>query len=278
MFDNISVDNLVKMTAEKDKQEVIHTKIWNEEPEPDNPFAAKKCYCAGYDVYGDLLGKASWVEYLFLLFKLEKPTDEQAKLLETIAVAIANPGIRDHSIRAAMNAGVGGSTAASALMAAIAVGAGQCGGAREVYLVMDLWEKCGQDLQIWERELLHPDIDERADIWLPKEHPPGFDPHGVSCPTPVKQTLEKFSLLTQADSNTNWLKENQDRLEAKTKLPITFTMIIATALSDLEMTNEQGEILYLLLRLPGAAVHALEQKKLGWKKYPFFKEGLNPDV
>ena len=82
------------MTADKDKQEVIHSKIWNEDPEPDNPFAAKKCYCAGYDVYGDLLGKASWVEYLFLLFKLEKQTVEQAKLLETISIAIANPGAR----------------------------------------------------------------------------------------------------------------------------------------------------------------------------------------
>ena len=124
------------MTAEKEKQEVIHTKIWREEPEPDNPFAAKKCFCAGYDVYDDLLGKASWAEYIYLLFKLEKPTAQQAKLLETIAVAIANPGIRDHSVRAAMNAGVGGSSSASALMAALAVGAGQYGGAREVYFCL----------------------------------------------------------------------------------------------------------------------------------------------
>ena len=33
-------------------------------------------------------------------------------------------------------------------------------------------------------------------------------------------------------------------------------------------------MLFLLLRLPGAAVHALEQKKLGWRKYPFFGDGL----
>ena len=115
------------MSSEDKKQEVIHTKIWREEPELDNPFAAKKCFCAGYDVYGDLLGKASWIEYLYLLFMLEKPTEQQAKLLETIAVTIANPGIRDHSVLAAMNAGVGGSTSASVLMAALAVGAGQYG-------------------------------------------------------------------------------------------------------------------------------------------------------
>ena len=96
-----------------------------------------------------MLGKASWVEYLYLLFKLEKPTKEQAKLLETIAVAIANPGIRDHSVQAAMNAGVGGSTAASTLMAALAVGAGQYGGAREVYLLLKIWEQCGYDIEAW---------------------------------------------------------------------------------------------------------------------------------
>ena len=262
------------MTADKDKQEVIHTKIWNEEPEPDNPFAAKKCYCAGYDVYGDLLGKASWAEYLYLLFKLEKPTAEQAKLLETIAVAIANPGIRDHSVRAAMNAGVGGSTAASALMAALAVGAGQYGGAREVYLVMELWNKCGQDIKKWEQELLNSESDDRADIWLPMEHPPGFDPNGASCPTPVSQTLKNLSNLTNSSSNSNWLKANQKQLEIITKLPIAFAMVIATAFTDLELFSEQGEMLYLLLRLPGASAHALEQKGYGVNKYPFFLHGL----
>lgn len=79
----------------KEENEVIHTKIWKEIPEEDNPFAAKKCYCAGYDVYGDLLGKVSWAEYLYLLFKLEKPTKLQAKLLEVVAIAVANPGIRE---------------------------------------------------------------------------------------------------------------------------------------------------------------------------------------
>ena len=57
-------------------------------------------------------------------------------------------------------------------------------------------------------------------------------------------------------------------------LPATFTMIFATAFTDLELTSEQGEMLFLLLRLPGAASHALEQKNNGWKKYPFFMENV----
>nr|MDJ0862808.1 citryl-CoA lyase [Gammaproteobacteria bacterium] len=171
------------------RPEVIHSRIWEEVSEPDNPFAAAACFCSGYDVFGDLLGKASWVEYFYLLFMRERPSSQQARLLEGLAVALANPGPRDHSVRAAMSAGVGGSTHASCLMAALAVGAGQLGGAREVALALSYWRECGTDLSLWQERLAHPPQDQRADVWLPIEHPPGFDPHGASCTTPVKQTL-----------------------------------------------------------------------------------------
>jgi hypothetical protein len=48
--------------------ETIRTRIWQEEAEPDNAFAALSCHCHGYDVYGDLLRQASWIEYLFFLW------------------------------------------------------------------------------------------------------------------------------------------------------------------------------------------------------------------
>ena len=54
--------------------EKITTKIWRETPEPDNPFAAANCYCCGYDVYDDLLKNASYIDYLYLLFKQQQPT------------------------------------------------------------------------------------------------------------------------------------------------------------------------------------------------------------
>ena len=108
---------------DEDKQEKITTKIWREVPEDDNPFAAATCYFAGFDVFGDVLRNASYIDYLYLLFKHEPPTAEAAKLLEGLALALANPGLRDHSVRAAMCAAVGGSTRASALIASISVSA-----------------------------------------------------------------------------------------------------------------------------------------------------------
>lgn len=259
------------MTQQK---ETIKTNIWYEEPEADNPYAAKACYCSGYDVYGDLLGKASWVQYLYLLFRLELPSGQQARLLETVAVALANPGIRDHSVRAAMNAGVGGSTRASALMAALAVGAGNLGGGREVYLCVQHWQSLGTNLEKWQQTIAEPDEEERVDVWLPMEHFPGFDPNGASCPTPVVQMLETLAEIGPKNGVLSWLCSERTALEAATGYPLAFSGVAAAAFHDLGFSPEQAEMLYLMLRLPGAAAHALEQEDHNWRQYPFFGSSL----
>ncbi|MFO1349939.1 MAG: citryl-CoA lyase [Gammaproteobacteria bacterium] len=258
------------MSAER---EVIHSHLWKEVAEADNPFAAAACYCSGFDVYGDLLGKAKWVEYLYLLFTGEPPTSMQAKLLEGLALALANPGPCDPSVQAAMCAGVGGSTAASSLMAALAVGAGQLGGAREVFHAMENWQACRQDLEQWQQRFKNPPRDERADVWPLPEHPPGFDPYGNNSATPVRQTLAYLASCGPGDV-LRWLQQNALILEALADRPLAMTGVAAAALIDLGFTPEQGEMLYLLLRLPGAAAHALEQQEFGFRRYPFHGKGL----
>ena len=253
--------------------EQITTKIWRETAEKDNPFAASACFCAGYDVYGDLLGKATYIEYLYVLFKLERPTSSQAKLLEGLAIALANPGPRDHSVRAAMCAGVGGSTHASALIGALSVGAGNLGGGHEILTAVQYWSECGTDISAWEQHIKEPPEHDHADVWTAMEHPPGFDPNGVSCTTPVKQTLA-YLAGTGTGACLSWLLCNRKKLEEIAGLPLAMSGVAAAAMVDLEFSPEQAEMLYLLLRLPGAAVHSLEQEKLGWRKYPFFADGL----
>ena len=253
--------------------ENINSRIWFEEPETDNPFAAHACYCHGYDVYGEILRKASWIEYLFLLFRGERPSAIEAQLLERLAVALANPGPRDHSVRAAMNGGVGGSQHAACLMAALGVGAGQLGGAHEVAIAVACWRECGTDLEAWRERLINPPKEERADVWTPMEHPPGFDPHGASCPAPVLQTLECLSELHDS-SDLGWLTANREALEAIADCPLAMTGVAAAALHVLGFDSDQSEMLFLLLRLPGAAVHALEQREFGFRRYPFFHNAI----
>jgi len=256
--------------------ETIRTRIWQEEAEPDNAFAALSCHCHGYDVFGDLLVHASWIEYLFLLFRGEAPTVQQARLLEGLAIALANPGPRDAAVHAAMCGGVGGSTSASCLMAALAVGAGASGGAREVRLAMEDWLARGTDLALWQKGLATKPVADPADVWPAPGHPPGFDPYGVRCTTPVLQTLAYLSGLGCGQSMA-WLQTNRPSLESAAGLPLAMIGVAAAALHDLGCTPGQGEMLHLLLRLPGAAVHALEQKDYGHKNFPFFSIELEND-
>ena len=262
--------------------ETIRTRIWQEEAEPDNAFAAASCHCHGYDVYGDLLAHASWIEYLFLLFRGEAPSAQQARLLECLAIALANPGPRDAAVHAAMCGGVGGSTSASCLIAALAVGAGASGGAREVRLVMEDWLVRGTDLALWQSSLAAKPIAGPADVWPAPGHPAGFDPHGVRCTGPVLQTLAHLvEVGCEADSGCGsslaWLQTNQSSLESAAGLPLAMSGVAAAALRDLGCSPAQGEMLHLLLRLPGAAVHALEQKEYGHKNFPFFQVELEND-
>ncbi len=244
--------------------------IWFEEPEQNNPFAAKSSYCYGYNVYQDILPKASLSTYWYLLFVGERPSAVQEKLLEKVAIAIANPGMRDESIRAAMNAGVGGSTAAASLIAAIGVGAGQYGGAREIFTLVEQWHSLGCNLKAWENYLMNPNQDySRIDIWSKYEHAPGFEPNGETCPATILKSFEHLAAITP-NGATAWLKKNRLQLEQRVTYPLSMTGVIASAMFDLGLTAKQAEMLFLILRLPGAAIHALEQEQLGWKKFPFF--------
>jgi len=245
----------------------LRTRIWQEDPEPANPFAARAARCHGYDVYGEMLGRAGWADMLFLLLRGEAPWPEQAELLEMLAVALANAGPRDGAVHAAMAAAVGGAPAAAALIAALSVGAGRHDGARDVFDVMTGWADCGFDLAAWQQRLA-ASAPTRLDLWPDSGRAPGFDPHGRGTAGIVLQALQTMASLAQAE-RLRWLARHRAELEAAAGLPLAMSGVVAAALADLGFSPEQGEMLFLLLRLPGAAAHALEQRELGFKQFPF---------
>lgn len=253
----------------------LHTTIWHETPEPDNPFATRVARCHGYDVYGQMLGQARWVDMLHLLLTGQAPTPLQARVLETLAVALANPGPRDPMVHAAMCGGVGGTPAAAGLMAALAVGAGQSGGARDVYLAMQAWAQArtlpeDAPLSAWTDTLLamhNPEwLGPRDAGWPTAEHPAGLDPHSPVTATVVRQSLAH---LREAGPCTRCLHDHLDALCAQAGMGLTLVGVAAAVMSDLGLSPAQGEMLHLLLRLPGAAAHALEQADQGFKRFPY---------
>lgn len=261
--------------SDVDPANTIHTRIWSEEAEPDNPFATRVAYCRGYDVFGEMVGNTRWIEMLMLLFRDELPDAAALNMLEALAVALANPGPRDPSIHAAMCGGVAGSSAAASLIAALGVGAGRYRGARDVFEAIAMWNRCGTCVDAWAGDS-GSEQKETIEVWPEKEHPPGFDPHGVSTAGIVRQLLEALAGIG-GTPRLRWLVENRQALEMAVGLPLDMTGVAAAALSDLGFTPAEGEMLYLLLRLPGAAAHALEQEAYGFRRFPFYPVELADD-
>lgn len=258
-----------------DQADVIHTRIWKEEPEANNPFATRAAYCRGYDVYGEMIGHARWVEMLVLLFRDTLPNEAALDMLEALAVAIANPGPRDPSVHAAMCGGVGGSAAAASLMAALAVGAGRNGGARDVYDAMSMWVTCETDLDAWSANRT-VQASERIEIWPDREHPAGFDPNGIAVSTITRQLLSVLAGIGKT-ARLTWLDRHREDLESIMEMPLAISGVAAAAFADLGFMPAEGEMLFLLLRLPGAAAHALEQGTQGYRRFPFYSVELEED-
>jgi len=263
----------------------LHTRIWREDAQADNPFATRAAHCHGYDVYGQMLGRARWVDLLYLLFKGQAPSPAQARLLDALALALANPGPRDPMVHAAMSGGVGGSHAAASLIAALAVGAGQSGGARDVRLAMDAWQHwvaaptgdLGARIACLIAHDSPPWLAPSDSGWPEREHPAGFDPHGVSTAGIVIQALQTLAGMG-VGPRLSWLHEHLGALEAAATLPLAMTGLAAAAFADLGFTPMEGEMLHLLLRLPGAAAHALEQQTVyGFKRFPYPPIDLQDD-
>ena len=56
---------------------------------------------------------------------------------------------------------------------------------------------------------------------------------------------------------------------------MSITLIAAATLYILGFDEHQASMLFLILRLPGAAAHALEQRDVGWKRFPFYAESIH---
>ncbi len=256
---------------------LLSSAFWQEVAELDNPFATRSALCSGYDVYGDLLKHADTIDMLWLLLIGQAPSPKQKPLINKLAIALANLGPRDPASQASMSAAAGGSGAAACLMAGLAVAAGNVNGARELNEAINIWQTCDKQIDRWQQALLQYSASTEAaytDSWLPLESPPGFDLNGVSCTTPVKVTLEHLSQQPNTTS-LRWLQQHRKQLESITQLPLSMIGVCAAAMHDLKLNREQGEMLYLLCRLPGIAAHALEQRQQGWDQFPFYPDGLD---
>lgn len=80
--------------------------------------------------------------------------------------------------------------------------------------------------------------------------------------------------ILSAGQALTWLAQQRQHLEKTVNASLSMTGVMAAAFFDLGFTEHQAEMLFLILRLPSAAVFALEQQQQGWRKFPFFGEQI----
>jgi citrate synthase len=93
----------------------------------------------------------------------------------------------------------------------------------------------------------------------------------------VLQLLQTLARIG-ATPRLNWLLQHQHDIEKSMGMPLALSGVAAAAFADLGFAPREGEMLYLLLRLPGAAAHALEQGGHGYRRFPFFAVDLEHDL
>lgn len=245
----------------------IKTAIVQEIANPDNPYQATQVLQRGVDVFEHLVGKVSWVEMLLRLFREQSPTVEECQLLETLAVAVMNPGPRDNSVYAAMCGGAGQSSSAGCLTAAVLAGAGRHLGAREVFECMTQWSQRDMRLEAWLEPLSSR---KREGVWPAISTPAGWDEAVPCLSAPLEQLL--FALKSAGsfnDAPLGWCCTHYSVLSQRHQASCTLPLIASTVFHTLGLTAVQGEMLFILLRLPGAAAHSAEQASLNYRDFPF---------
>ncbi len=111
----------------------IRTRIWQELPDPRNPWLATDARCHGY-AHSEMIGRLDYPQTLFLLLRGELPDARQGELLRRFLVAFCNPGPRHGATRAAMSAAASGSRSHNLAAIGLALLGGEHLGSGEVEL------------------------------------------------------------------------------------------------------------------------------------------------
>lgn len=225
--------------------EKTSTSIWYETPAEDNPYIAQAAYCYGYSIV-ELMAKRSYTDVIYLLFRGELPSSDQAELLQHLMIALINPGPRHPATRAAMNAGIGKTDPLHILPISTAVYAGDYAGAKEVENAMHFFSNfCGKNI-----EEFYSSIDEN-------NVPAGFGIRQGGIEIMAVQLAEHLQQLPGAGPALQWGDAFAKHLFSTGKSWL-FTGVAAAALTDLGFSPRAGSCVFQLLGAPGLIAHGLE--------------------
>jgi len=244
----------------------VRTAIWQEIPDPANPWLAIGARCHGYAV-DEMIGRLDHAQTVFLLLRGELPDAGQAELLRRFFVAFANPGPRHGATRATMAAAASGTRTVNLGAIGLSVLSGAHLGSAEVeQAAAFLARHAAHDPAALAATLLEGTT--AADVPGDRRVAPGFgtlygaiDAQAAALPAmlraggPCCTALawgERFA-ASLADAGCGWLVPG----------------VAAAACMDLGFDARAAGALYQIAALPGLLAHGLEMSRQGLEALPF---------
>ena len=239
------------------------TRIWAEHPSEDNPYIAAKVFCHGYNLI-ELMEKRSFVDVFYLLFRGELPHRNEAQLLQSLMIALINPGPRHPAVRAAMNVGVGKTDPVHLLPIATAVLGGAHRGGGEIEAAMRFLRKHQHDAPTAVAQTI---LQSRPSA----DHSTGFGEHFGGVDLMAKTIVQQLLTLPAAGEILRWGDRLAEELEPHGLGWLT-TGIAAAVFADLGFHPRAGGCLYQLLGAPGLVAHGLELANKPITAMPFVSD------
>jgi citrate synthase len=243
----------------------ISTRIWEEEPSPQNPYINHTSRCHGYDIF-ELMKKRSYMEVMFLLFKGELPGPDELELFEKLAVLCINPGPRHPAARAAMNAGVGKTDIALVLPIGLTIMSGAHLGAGEIEPAMRWLRKHTKEnpAEAASNLLQQADFCSEGDLHIC----PGFGSKYGGIDEYATRAADELCTLAAAGEVMRWADTFSKAL-AEQRCGWLITGLVAAVLADLGFQPRMGAGIYQLLSAPGLFAHGAEMSAKPLTAMPF---------
>ena len=221
----------------------LETKIAKEIANGENPYLADTIYFSGYE-HLELMEKKSFTDIIFLLFKGELPSQEDAQLFNQLFIAFINPGLRHPGVQAAISTSVGKTMTEHVLPIALNVYSGEFDGQSKISNCIKFFRKSLNKSAV--------EISKNYE----KNKAPGFSTlYGDA--DPYAEKLLHFFSHKYDRKILSWLKEFNDTRK-KIGDGITKPAVCAAILSELGFFPKQALPIMQLMAAPGLAAHGAE--------------------
>lgn len=242
----------------------ISTQIW---ADVTDASGQKTTLCHGYDFFGDLLGRYSWTELVFLLLKGELPDKRETALLERIMTGIMNPGPKAWETNSAMAASVTQTPVGNMMMAGVAALQGRYNGGLCVESSMAML-RTGMEAHAGGKGI--GEVSAGLETTFPDL--PGFGLNRGKRDDRARAIMDSIKEDRLGGDGLDFAGILEVELSGKKNIWLTPQGVAAAVFLDLGFGASDGHGLYILSAMPGILAHGLEQRKKGyWNTFPFYE-------